>query len=156
MIITCEQCYKKFEIESKLIPEKGRLLQCSSCNFKWFYKKEILEESKVVLEEQNIKSENIDPTIKETNDVKIFDDSISSEKKNKKPKRKHSYTAPKTKKISFLNSILVFIISIIALIVLVDTFKNQISLMFPETEYILESLYETLKDILLFFQDLFY
>jgi len=156
MIITCEQCYKKFEIESKLIPEKGRLLQCSSCNFKWFYKKEILEESKVVLEEQNIKSENIDPIIQETNDVKIFDDSISSEKKNKKPKRKHSYTAPKTKKISFLNSILVFIISIIALIVLVDTFKNQISLMFPETEYILESLYETLKDILLFVQDLFY
>jgi len=156
MIITCEQCYKKFEIESKLIPEKGRLLQCSSCNLKWFYKKEILKENKVVLEEQNIKSENIDPIIQETNDVKIFDDSISSEKKNKKPKRKHSYTAPKTKKISFLNSILVFIISIIALIVLVDTFKNQISLMFPETEYILESLYETLKDILLFVQDLFY
>ena len=155
MIITCEQCYKKFEIESKLIPEKGRLLQCSSCNFKWFYKKEILEESKVVLEEQNIKSENIDPIIQENNDVKIFDDSITSEKKNVKPKRKHSYTAPKTKKISFLNIILVFIISIIALIVLVDTFKNQISLMFPETEYILESLYETLKDILLFIQDLF-
>ena len=151
MIITCDQCYKKFEIESKLIPEKGRLLQCSSCNHKWFYKKEILEESKVVLEEQNIKSENIDPIIKETNDVKIFDDSVSSEK----PKRKHSYAAPKSKKISFLNIILVFIISIIALIVLVDTFKKPISLIFSETEYILESLYETLKDILLFIQDLF-
>jgi len=151
MIITCEQCYKKFEIESKLIPEKGRLLQCSSCNLKWFYKKEILEENKVVLEEQNIKSENIDPIIKETNDVKIFDDSVSSEK----PKRKHSYATPKSKKISFLNIILVFIISIIALIVLADTFKNPISLIFPEIEYILESLYETLKDILLFIQDLF-
>ena len=151
MIITCKQCYKKFEIESKLIPEKGRLLQCSSCNLKWFYKKEILEESKVVLEEQNIKSENIDPIINETNDVKIFDDSVSSEK----PKRKHSYAAPKSKKISFLNIILVFIISIIALIVLMDTFKNPISLIFSETEYILESLYETLKDILLFIQDLF-
>jgi len=151
MIITCEQCYKKFEIESQLIPEKGRLLQCSSCKIKWFYKKEILEESKAVLEEQNIKSENIDPIIKETNDVKIFDDSVSSEK----PKRKHSYAAPKSKKISFLNIILVFIISIIALIVLVDTFKKPISLIFSETEYILESLYETLKDILLFIQDLF-
>ena len=154
MIITCEQCYKKFEIESKLIPEKGRLLQCSSCNFKWFYKEEILEESKVVLEEQNIKSENIDPIIKETNDVKIFDDFVSSVS-SKKPKRKHSYATPKSKKISFLNIILVFIISIIALIVLADTFKNPISLIFPETEYILESLYETLKDILLFIQDLF-
>ena len=26
MIISCEQCYKKFEIESNLIPKKGRLL----------------------------------------------------------------------------------------------------------------------------------
>ena len=151
MIITCKQCYKKFEIESDLIPKSGRLLQCSSCNHKWFYKKEILEESKVVLEEQSIKSENIDPIIQETNDVKIFDDFVSS----KKPKRKHSYATPKSKKISFLNIILVFIISIIALIVLADTFKNPISLIFPEIEYILESLYETLKDILLFIQDLF-
>ena len=151
MIITCEQCFKKFEIESKLIPEKGRLLQCSSCNVKWFYKKEILEESKVVLEEKNIKSENIDPIIQETKNVKIFDDSVSSEK----PTRKHSYAAPKSKKINFLSIILVFIISIIALIILVDTFKNPISLILPETEYILESLYETLKDILLFTQDLF-
>ena len=152
MIITCKQCYKKFEIESDLIPKSGRLLQCSSCNHKWFFKKEILEESKVVLEEQNIKPKNTNPIIKKANDVKIFDDSISS----KRPKRKHSYAAPKSKKISFLNIILVFIISIIALIVLVDTFKNQISLIFPETQHILESLYETLKDILLFFQDLFY
>ena len=72
MIITCEQCYKKFEIESKLIPEKGRLLQCSSCNVKWFYKKKILEESKVFLKEQNIRPKKTDPIIQETNDVKIF------------------------------------------------------------------------------------
>ena len=151
MIITCKECYKKFEIESDLIPKSGRLLQCSSCNHKWFYKKEILEESKVVLEEQNIKPKNTNPIIQEANDVKIFDDSVSS----KRPKRKHSYATPKNKKINFLNIILVFIISIIALIVLLDTFKNPISLMFPETEYILESLYETLKDILLFIQDFF-
>ena len=151
MIITCKQCYKKFEIESNLIPKSGRLLQCSSCNHKWFFKKEILEESKVVLEEQNIKPKNTNPIIQKTNDVKIFDDSVSS----KILTRKHSYAAPKNKKINFLNIILVFIISIIALIVLLDTFKNPISLMFPETEYILESLYETLKDILLFIQDFF-
>ena len=151
MIITCKECYKKFEIESDLIPKSGRLLQCSSCNHKWFFKKEILEESKVVLEEQNIKPKNTNPIIQEANDVKIFDASVSS----KRPTRKHSYAAPKNKKINFLNIILVFIISIIALIVLLDTFKNPISLMFPETEYILESLYETLKDILLFIQDFF-
>ena len=145
MIITCEQCHKKFEIESNLIPEKGRLLQCSSCSHKWFYKRDILEETKVVLEQQDIKTKK-----KEINNIKVFDDLAPS----KKLKRKHSYTPSENKKISFLNIILVFVISIIALIVLLDTFESPINLMIPNIEFFLESLYETLKDILLFIQDL--
>ena len=145
MIITCEQCHKKFEIESNLITKKGRLLQCSSCSHKWFYKRDILEETKVVLEQQDIKTKK-----KEINNIKVFDDLAPS----KKLKRKHSYTASENKKISFLNIILVFVISIIALIVLLDTFESPINLMIPNIEFFLESLYETLKDILLFIQDL--
>ena len=150
MIITCKQCYKKFEIESDLIPKSGRLLQCNSCNHKWFYKRDISEETKVVLERQDIKIKKIEPIIKENNNIKIFNDSETF----KKNKRKHSYRHIENKKLSFLNVILVFIISIIALIVLLDTFKSPISLMIPNIEFILESLYETLKDILLFIQDL--
>ena len=150
MIITCEQCLKKFEIESSLIPKKGRLLQCSSCAHKWFYKRDISEETKVILERQDIKTKKIEPIIKENNNIKIFNDSETF----KKNKRKHSYKHLENKKLSFLNVILVFIISIIALIVLLDTFKSPISLMIPNIEFILESLYETLKDILLFIQDL--
>ena len=41
MIIACPKCKKKFDIEDSLIPEKGRLLQCSSCDNKWFFKKTI-------------------------------------------------------------------------------------------------------------------
>ena len=145
MIITCEQCHKKFEIESNLIPKKGRLLQCSSCSHKWFYKRDILEETKTVIKHQDIKTKK-----KEINNIKVFDDLAPS----KKLKRKHSYTPSENKKISFLNIILVFIISIIALIVLSDTFKSPINLMIPNIEFFLESLYETLKDILLFIQDL--
>ena len=55
----------------------------------------------------------------------------------------------------YLNFILVFIISIVAFIVLLDTFKNPISLIIPDIDFILNSLYETLKDIALFAQDLF-
>ena len=150
MIITCKQCLKKFEIESSLIPKKGRLLQCSSCTHKWFYKSDISEETEVVLERQDIKTTKIEPIIKEDNNIKIFNDSETF----KKNKRKHSYKHLENKKLSFLNVILVFIISIIALIVLLDTFKSPISLMMPSIEFILESLYETLKDILLFIQDL--
>ena len=145
MIISCDQCLKKFEIESNLIPEKGRLLQCSSCSHKWFYKKDILEETKVVLEQQDIKTKK-----KEINNIKVFDDLAPS----KKLKRKHSYTPSENKKIRSLNIILVFVISIIALIVLLDTFKSPTNLMIQNIEFFLESLYETLKDILLFIQDL--
>ena len=38
MIITCDQCNKKFEIDSSLIPKEGRLLKCGSCEHVWFYK----------------------------------------------------------------------------------------------------------------------
>ena len=44
MIISCNNCNKKFDIDSSLIPEKGRLLQCSSCNHKWYFTKEIINE----------------------------------------------------------------------------------------------------------------
>ena len=152
MIIKCEQCNKKFEIESTLIPEKGRLLQCSSCTHQWFYKKDILEETEVVIKKQDIKSKKNEPPVEEINNIKVFEDLASAKEK----KRKHSYKSIQTenKKLSFLNVILVFVISIIALIVLLDTFKSPISLMIPNIEFILESLYETLKDILLFIQDL--
>ena len=152
MIIKCEQCNKKFEIESTLIPEKGRLLQCSSCAHQWFYKKEILEETEVVIKKQDIKSKKNEPPVEEINNIKVFEDVAPVKEK----KRKHSYKSIQTenKKLSFLNVILVFIISIIALIVLLDTFKSPISLMIPNIEFILDSLYETIKDILLFIQDL--
>ena len=38
MIIECINCHKKFEVESSLIPESGRKIQCGSCNHIWFYK----------------------------------------------------------------------------------------------------------------------
>jgi len=144
MIIVCEQCSKKFEIESNLIPENGRLLQCSSCNHQWFYKKDVLKKSKVVLKKEGIKTEQTELKIED------FDHLINT----KSVKRKHSYTPSKDKKISFLNLTLVFVISVAALIILLDTFKSPISLMIPNIEFVLDNLYETFKDILLFSQDL--
>ena len=37
MIISCENCGKKFEVSDDLIPENGRFLQCGSCSHKWHY-----------------------------------------------------------------------------------------------------------------------
>ena len=43
MIIDCPVCNKKFDIDQDLIPTDGRLLQCGSCNHKWFFKLNINE-----------------------------------------------------------------------------------------------------------------
>ena len=150
MIIACEQCSKKFEIESSLISENGRLLQCSSCNHQWFYKKNVLKKSKVVLKKENIKTEQTELKIEDIDNIKVFDNLVNA----KSVKRKHSYTAPKDKKISFLSLTLVFVISVSALIVLLDTFKSPINLMIPNIEFVLDNLYETFKDIFLFIKDL--
>ena len=53
MIITCNNCNKKFDIDASLIPDKGRLLQCASCNHKWFFKKEIFENTVSPIVEHN-------------------------------------------------------------------------------------------------------
>jgi predicted Zn finger-like uncharacterized protein len=147
MIISCNSCYKKFEISSDLIPEKGRLLECSICNNQWFFKKDKPEQeikpinkvnsNDVVISEIKIKSD-----LKNTNDEKNF----------KEVRKSHSKR--KSKKIGILNFILIFIISITALIILIDTFTSPISFFIPNIEFILYNLYESIKDIILFFKDL--
>ena len=58
------------------------------------------------------------------------------------------------KKIDFLNLLFVFIISFVALLILLETFKGPISRIFPEINFLLNSLYEIIKDVTLFFKDL--
>jgi len=148
MIISCDQCHKKFEIDSNLIPKDGRLLECGSCNHKWFYKQDIEDKTQeIIIEPQlkNIEEKNIDPI--QTNISPINELDTSSEKKKIVENKK-------IKKISILNIIIVFIISFVALIILIETFKDPISIFIPNIKFILNSLYETLKDIILFFNDL--
>ena len=148
MIITCPSCEKKFEIDESLIPEKGRNLQCGSCNKKWFYKKPIKEE---LVEKINPKidlNEVADTTEHEVDetDKKEFDENNQIEKEKKIVK----------KKINILRIILVFLISFVALIIVIDTFESPLKSVFPNIDLLMNSLYETLHDIVLFIKDLFY
>ena len=148
MIISCDQCHKKFEIDSNLIPRDGRLLECGSCNHKWFYKQDIEDKTEeIIIEPQlkNIEEEDIDPIRKDISQIKELD--TSSEKKE-------IIENKKIKKIGVLNIIIVFIISFVALIILIETFKDPISIYIPNVEFILNSLHEIIRDIILFFKDL--
>jgi len=155
MIISCDNCHKKFDIKSSLIPEKGRLLQCNSCNYKWFFKKEV-------------KSETISPIkiTKTDNEPKDFNDVPENFKisKNIESLKETAKDLPIIEKIltkkknrnnnNILGLTIVFIISFIALIILMDTFQGPISKIIPNIEFLLYNLYETINDIILFLKDL--
>ena len=132
MIITCPSCKKKFNIDINLIPAEGRNLQCGSCDRVWFYKKEDQILKQPVEENKKAKSEL--SAIKETEGK--------------------SEVIKKTQSVKFFSYLIVFIISLGALIILLDTLKTPLINIFPGLEVLLFNLYETLKDIKLFIIDL--
>ena len=152
MIISCEKCNKKFELADNLIPSAGRLLQCGSCTHQWHY----IPETKIELVNEvkdNVKTRD---QIKKTLQKPI---------KKKIEKRKiitnqnihQSYSEPSEEKegrIGFFSFLLVTIISLISLVILLDTFKFHLSSIIPNIDFYLYSLYDTLRDIFLFFTDL--
>ena len=65
MIIECINCNKKFEVNSELIPNEGRNIQCGSCNYVWFFNKnqqEVLTKSVIDKEANKVPTQiNINP-----------------------------------------------------------------------------------------------
>ena len=151
MIIECIKCAKKFEVNSDLIPEKGRTIQCGSCNYTWYFKKsdEIFTQTKK--EESQIEFPETD-NVNTSKENKINKSKKVVKKTNTeliKYQKKTSFTLGK-----FLSFIFVSFISFVALILIIDTFKMQIFRIFPGLDNLLFSLYEILKDIQLFIKDL--
>ena len=156
MLISCKNCNKRFEVGDNLIPEQGRLLQCSSCDHKWFFKKtekliEKKEPKRIIKEDDNkILSETfIEKTIEdeEITSTTVNEENLS-EIDDEKPQIK------KDKKTNYLKIFIVIIITFVAIIIIIETFKHQISLIYPDIETLLSNLYESLKDINLFLRDL--
>ena len=138
MIISCENCIKKFEVDSKLIPYKGRLLQCNSCNHKWFHKPTEFIESRPFQENKKNKQLSFDQN------------SVEEEIKSKNTSNNFSNSL-----IKIFSYFIVIIISFVAVIILLDTFKSPLSVFFPNLELFLFNLNEMLKDIKFFIKDLF-
>ena len=164
MIITCPNCNKKFKIDNSLIPDEGRDLQCGSCNHIWFYNiqeknNEVLElKQEIISEDIETKAENKEDKIEEKQQPEeIIKTEINNKKKEKNSeKQKNTTTLKKTenKGSKFFSYLIVFIISFVALIILLDTLKTPLINVFPGLEIILFNLFETLQDIKLFIIDL--
>ena len=155
MIIICPSCKKKFEIDESLIPDKGRLLKCGSCNETWLFNKidqSNLETSNLTLDDEiKTKDEKSNPLKKGNENVKENLRDIRNNKGTElvKYKSKSSFTFGK-----ILRYLIAFIITFIAVIIVLDTFKGPLSIFFPNLELILYNLFETLRDLVLFVKDL--
>ncbi len=162
MIIECPACSKKFNIDEKLIPDEGRLLKCGNCDHTWFYKKE----ENLKLESEKIKINEIQENKTEIN-IEPFEEPIKQTKKIRKKISKKSLTKESTSKElvsidkssvsrenNIIKKIFLIIISFIAFILLMDTFKNQISVIFPGILKMSESLHLVINDLKLFIKDL--
>ena len=149
MIIVCPSCGKNFNVDEDLIPDKGRLLKCGSCNQTWFFNKNENVEikpstNKVFAEEKsNIKEKKI------RKPVSNFSTNIKKGSELVKYKPKYNFTFGK-----FLSYIIVSIITFVAIIIVLDTFKSPLTNIFPNLELVLYNLFETLRDLILFAKDL--
>ena len=157
MIITCPNCKKKFNIDPTLINNEGRDLKCGSCDHVWHYKVEDVNSTALTLNE-NIDNSQIEPYENKTENDEIVknNETISKNLTHKKQGKPNNLSLDKKKNIGskFFSYLVVFFISLIALVILLDTLKTPLNNTFPSLEVILFNLFETLKDIKLFIIDL--
>ena len=182
MIIQCKSCQKKFLVSANAIPKEGMEVQCGVCSNTWFQKPEIKKKAKPKFKSEKITQEKIETAsdgkkytflgkqwavvlpsgkagrlakshIKEELDEKIgrsIDPSIES---------MNIATSEKDEKnqgIGFLTSIFIILIGAISTIGILETFKNELVVYWPELEFYLEYVYETLMNIRTILRDLFY
>ena len=152
MIIVCPSCGKNFNVRDDQIPDKGRLLQCSNCKHEWFYTKNTIpiDDNINELSKDDFTQESFG-ILDEEKDK--YDEVILEDKENESEKPKN-IKKQKTKQVNFFKLLLVFIISFVAFVLVVDTFVVQISEYVPFTEKYLDNLYQSIIDISLFFQNL--
>ena len=162
MIIECPACSKKFNIDEKLIPDEGRLLKCGNCDHTWFFKKEEnikleAETKKISQIEENKPEINLEPVEEPIKQTKKIRKKISKKSSTKESTSKELVSIDKSsvsRENNIIKKIFLIIISIIAFILLIDTFKNQISVIFPGILKMSDSLYLVINDLKLFIKDL--
>ena len=143
MIIECQNCNKKFDLEDKLIPSKGRLVQCGFCHSQWHQLPNNTTSS--------LKEKVIDKVDISKDEAK--EQSINKTKKiRSKVRDKQEF---KNKNIGFFSYIFIFLISIIAFFLIAETFEYQINNIFPNFGNYIIHVYETLNNILILIKDLF-
>ena len=162
MEITCPNCLKTFIVDESLIPKEGRLVRCSNCENEWFYKSidKNTENNPIknkITAQKDLKAKNF-----KINDTENISNEVDADTDTNNENNTEDYSSDyisskdieKKSPILYLKYTIVFIISFVSLIIILDTFKKPLSITLPNLEIILQNFYETLKDVFLFLKDL--
>ena len=129
------------------------MVKCGVCNHTWFFKpSENIEKKQdaatpnaIIKEEEN----------KEFIRVKRNNETIKPKVDKTKGNKKYLPVIKREKSKNFSKLFLVFLITIIAIVILIDTFKVPLSYIIPNINFYLDNLYQSLIDIKLFTINLF-
>ena len=162
MIIECVNCNKKFNVNSELIPKDGRQIKCGSCDHNWHFKKnnslkKLTTITNKITELDSLLNENEieqNESISITETTKLPENLVTEKGVNTEINLNHPNRNNGKKMNNFFSYLIVFIVSFVAFIILIDTLKSPLINLLPELEIILFNLFETLKDIKLFIIDL--
>ena len=148
MIIVCPCDQKSFNIDDKLIPKEGRLVKCGVCNHTWFFKpsENIEKKRDAATPNTTIEEEENREFIRVKQNKEAIKPKVDKIKENKK----YLPAIKKEKSKNLSKLFLVFLITIIAIVILIDTFKVPLGYIIPNINFYLDNLYQSLIDIKLF------
>ena len=162
MIINCECGKKKFNIDSSLIPEEGRLLKCGSCSKIWHYTPVLESKNDEDLDvkiNENINKNEIPSNeainhenFTDTNREVLSEGNTEGEKIDIKNEKENEEKDRKIKIV--LIYFIILLISLLGFIFLFDTFKSYLLSVFPGMAPFFDSFYQTILDVKLFIKDL--
>ena len=165
MILTCNSCDKKFVVPDSAISASGRMVQCGSCGNKWkqypINKTKKLESisrpQKIVPKSQVIKHKTQKPkkvknTPKKSREISLYSPEYLAKKhgiKLEEAKIKKIANKTKDERVSFgfYNSLILFVILIIALSRILYFSQNFIISYFPITEFYLNYFFENIRNV---------
>lgn len=159
MILRCNSCEKKFVVPDQAITISGRTVQCGSCGNKWKQFPIKNEISKITSDKKNnIKKIQSTPKdvkpkkskIKKTREINLYSPEYLAKKHGITLKDVKTNNKASTKgKVSFgfYNSLIMFIVVVIALSKGLHFFQDFIVQKLPLTEFYLDYFFESIRNI---------
>ena len=113
-----------------------------------------LEITEIEENESEINKEPVDENVKQTKKIRKKNSKKSSAKESTSKELVSIDKSSVSRENNIIKKIFLIIITIIAFILLIDTFKNQLSVIFPGIVQMSDSLYQVINDLKLFIKDL--